>query len=71
MPLFNLKCECGEVIEDKYCSYDSAKTTVCPQCGAIMEISPVKNGGFKIYGFSSDNNFECDHINYDGTKPDW
>lgn len=72
MPLFNLQCECGEFIEDKLCSYDTAKTIPCEKCGAIMNIVPVKNGGFKIFGYSADNLYTCDEMSYDGNpNPKW
>lgn len=71
MPLFNLKCECGEFINDKLCSHEKAKEIQCPKCGAIMGIVPVKSGGFKIFGYSEENGYSRDYINYDGSSPDW
>jgi hypothetical protein len=72
MPLFNLKCGCGEVVIDKLCSHDKAKEVVCPKCGAIMEIAPVKSGGFRIYGFSAENGYHRDNMSYDGNpNPEW
>jgi transcription elongation factor Elf1 len=72
LALYRVVCECGNQ-KEVICSYDKAKNdTVCDKCGLKMSIGVVKGVGFKIFGYSADNNYSMDNMSYDGNpNPTW
>lgn len=67
MPIYVVKCtkkECGaqqEVIK----SFSEASKMICSECGGSMEIAPSA-AAFKVNGFSMENGYHRETINYDG-----
>jgi predicted nucleic acid-binding Zn ribbon protein len=75
LPLYVIKCsneECDKfnITSEVRMSFEMLGITMCPSCGSKM-IQEVSKVGFNIQGFCHKNGWEIEHMNYDGTKPDW
>ena len=66
MPLFVLKCGACEHEAEKLCSHATAIEVKCEKCGGDMTIVPSRSA-FKVNGYSFENGYHRETINYDGS----
>lgn len=68
MPIYVVRCtdeNCDEVTEVRS-SHEKASEMVCPKCGGATKIVPSA-AAFKVNGYSFENGYHRETINYDGS----
>lgn len=72
MPIYSFECtneKCSYVFE-KICKAEERDNILCPECNSNAILIPSTCSG-KVNGFSAENGYHRETINYDGSNRGW